>query len=91
MAIQQQSMPSFPDDVLAAAQSLGQLIQEAVSDRIEADRRIPPDLARAMMEAGIFRMAAPRVYGGGELDPMTQVRVVEELARMEGSVENGSR
>ncbi len=38
------------------------------------------------MEAGVFRMAVPRAYGGGELDPMTQVRVIEELSRMEGSV-----
>jgi len=85
MAIQQQPTTSFPDDVLAAARSLEPLIA-AARDQIEADRRIPPALARAMMEAGIFRMAAPRAYGGGELDPMTQVRVVEELARMEGSV-----
>jgi alkylation response protein AidB-like acyl-CoA dehydrogenase len=85
MAIQQQPTPSFPDDILAAAQALEPLVA-AASDQIEADRRIPPTLARAMMEAGIFRMAAPRAYGGGELDPMTQVRVVEELSRMEGSV-----
>ena len=34
----------------------------------------------------MFRMGTPRVYGGGELDPMSQVRVVEELSRIEGSV-----
>ncbi|MGH7960768.1 MAG: acyl-CoA dehydrogenase family protein [Candidatus Binatia bacterium] len=39
-----------------------------------------------MKEAGIFRMAVPRPYGGPQLDPMTQVRVVEELSRMDGSV-----
>jgi len=31
-------------------------------------------------------MAVPQVYGGLELDPITQVRVVEELSRMDGSV-----
>src|SRR6202158_2483189 len=31
-------------------------------------------------------MAVPRVYGGLELDPITQVRVVAELSRMAGSV-----
>ena len=34
----------------------------------------------------MFSMGTPRAYGGGELDPMSQVRVVEELARIEGSV-----
>ena len=38
------------------------------------------------MRAGIFRMGVPRAYGGPELDPMSQVRIVEELARIEGSV-----
>lgn len=53
---------------------------------MEAERRLPPALARALMEAGVFRMGVPRVYGGTELDPMSQVRVVEELSRIEGSV-----
>jgi indole-3-acetate monooxygenase len=61
------------------------LVKE-VRNQMEAERRMPAPLVRAMMEAGIFRMAVPRVYGGGEFDPMTQVRVVEELSRMEGSV-----
>src|SRR5213594_2230819 len=42
--------------------------------------------AQALMEAGVFRMGVPRVYGGGEFDPMSQVRVVEELSRLDGSV-----
>ncbi len=53
---------------------------------IEAERRLPPALARKLMEAGVFRMGVPRAYGGPEIDPMGQVRVVEELSRIEGSV-----
>jgi len=34
----------------------------------------------------LVKMAVPRAYGGLELDPMTQVRVVEELSRLDGSV-----
>jgi alkylation response protein AidB-like acyl-CoA dehydrogenase len=78
-------MPSTPDEILAAVQSMEPAIK-AARDRIEQDRRLPPELLRTIMEAGVFRMAVPRVYGGGEFDPMTQVRVVEELSRMEGSV-----
>ena len=85
MAIQKHAVASTPDDILAAAQALEPLIR-AAADQIEADRRLPSALIRAIEQAGVFRMAVPRVYGGGELDPMTQVRVVEELSRMDGSV-----
>jgi alkylation response protein AidB-like acyl-CoA dehydrogenase len=39
-----------------------------------------------MTDAGIFGMAVPRAYGGAELDPIAQVRVVEECSRIDGSV-----
>ncbi len=58
----------------------------AASPAIETERRLPPALARSLMEAGIFRMGVPREYNGFEIDPMGQVRVVEELSRIEGSV-----
>ncbi len=72
-------------DVMAAVLALEAEIKTA-SAAIEAERRLPPALAHKLMEAGVFRMGTPRAYGGGELDPMSQVRVVEELARIEGSV-----
>jgi len=72
-------------DVMAAVLALEPEIK-AASSAIEAERRLPPTLAHRLMEAGVFRMGTPRKYGGGELDPMSQVRVVEELARIEGSV-----
>ena len=70
--------------VLCAVEALAQQIKDA-ADTMEAERRLPPDLARALMEAGVFRMGAPRACGGGEFDPMSQVRVVEELSRINGS------
>jgi alkylation response protein AidB-like acyl-CoA dehydrogenase len=54
--------------VLRAVEALAPQIK-AAADTIEAGRRLPPALARALMEAGVFRMGAPRVYGGGEFDP----------------------
>lgn len=71
--------------VLHAVAALAPRIKDA-ADTIEAERRLPPTLARALMEAGAFRGGVPRVYGGGELDPMSQVQVVEELSRLDGSV-----
>ena len=71
--------------VLHAAIGLAEQIR-AASNEIERGRRIPPRIAAAMKEAGVFGMAMPRVWGGPELDPLTQVRVIEALAMAEGSV-----
>jgi indole-3-acetate monooxygenase len=78
-------MPAAAGKILENVRALEPKIR-AASDAIEAERRLPPDLARELMEAGVFRMGLARPYGGPELDPMSQVRVVEELARIEGSV-----
>ena len=73
------------EEILHSVRELEPAIRGA-ADAIEAERRLPDNLARALMHAGVFRMGVPRVYGGPELDPMGQVRVVEELSRIEGSV-----
>ena len=39
-----------------------------------------------MKDAGVFGMAMPRVWGGPELDLLTQFRVIEALAVADGSV-----
>src|SRR6266404_9957153 len=71
--------------ILHAAIGLAEQIR-ATSDEIERGRRIPPDLAAAMKNAGVFGMTMPRVWGGPELDLLTQFRVIEALAMADGSV-----
>ena len=71
--------------VLHAAMALGEQIR-AASDEIEAGRRVPPSIAAAMKEAGVFGMVMPRAWGGPELDPLMQIRVIEALAMADGSV-----
>ena len=83
MAIQPVSQAA--NDIVTATQTLAPLIQES-RNAMEAERRLPPTVVDALRELGAFRLAVPRAYGGLELDPMTQVRVVEELSRMDGSV-----
>ena len=73
------------EEILTGVQALEREIRDA-ADAIEAERHLPDKLALDLMRAGVFRMGVPRVYGGPELDPMGQVRVVEELSRIEGSV-----
>jgi indole-3-acetate monooxygenase len=72
-------------DILDAVSALEPEIR-AASSTIEAERRLPPTLAHRLMEAGVFRMGVPRAYNGYEIDPLGQVRVVEELSRICGSV-----
>ena len=71
--------------ILHAAIELAEQIRTA-SDEIERGRRLPPGIAQAMKDAGVFGMAMPRVWGGPELDPLMQFRVIEALAMAEGSV-----
>jgi alkylation response protein AidB-like acyl-CoA dehydrogenase len=71
--------------ILHAAIALAPQIH-AEREEIERGRRLPPKLAHAMKEAGIFGMTMPRAWGGPELDPPTQFRVLEALAMADGSV-----
>ena len=47
----------------------------------EQARRVLPDTFDALSRAGIFRMTAPKKYGGGEADFQTQCDVLAEVAR----------
>jgi indole-3-acetate monooxygenase len=70
--------------VLRDAIGLAEQIR-AASDEIERGRRLPPGVAQAMKDAGVFGMTMPRSWGGRELDPLTQFRVIEALAMADGS------
>ena len=56
------------------------------SDQIEADRSLPAELDRELELAGCYRMAVPREFGGLDLPWRELIGVVEELARIDGSV-----
>ena len=55
-------------------------------DRIEADRRLPADLAKELAGVGLFRLSLPRAHGGLDLPPMASMEIFEELARTDGAV-----
>ncbi len=70
---------------LNAVRSIAPIIDEHL-EAIERDRLLPKAVARALIDAGAFRMLVPRSLGGDELDPMTTCEVVEELSIRDGAV-----
>src|SRR5215469_10048153 len=75
-----------PDDspVLHASIELRPKVREA-GDEAERIRRIPTEITQAMKDAGVFGMVLPRSWGAPELDPLTQIRIIETLAMADGS------
>jgi indole-3-acetate monooxygenase len=73
-----------PVDYLGRVATLAPLITGSV-EQIERDRRLPPPLLDAMLEAGLFRLLVPRPLDGGEIDPVGYLRVIEAVARLDAS------
>lgn len=71
--------------ILEAARALAPTIK-AGTDEGERIRRLPDVVAEGMRQAHVFSMAMPREWGGPELTPMEQMRVIEALAEIDGSV-----
>ena len=71
-------------DLVRAAESLVPEIT-ANLERIDAERRLPPELAARMASAGLFGLYVPAALGGPEADPITAFRVVETISQADGS------
>ena len=78
------SRPDATAPVLAAVAELAPRLAARAAET-EAGRRLPPDLVDELRAAGCFRMLLPRSHGGEEVDLVTGMRVLEELARADGS------
>jgi len=73
------------DAIVEAVRALTPQIR-AAGEEIEAGRQLPESIVEAMKRAGAFRMTMPREWGGPEVDPLTQIRVIEALSYADGSV-----
>ena len=69
---------------LRQADALAPLIR-AHADEAEELRHLPAAVAHALAQAGLYRLAADRAIHGGEAPPATQIRVIETVARADGS------
>lgn len=72
-------------DYIARARAVKPII-DAEADAMEAGATITKPVVDALAENGLFWLLVPREYGGGGQDIVTSLKVVEELARADGSV-----
>ena len=71
-------------DWVARARALVPMI-EAAGDRIEAERRIVPEVVTALHDAGLFRMLLPLSLGGSGADVVAFNQVIETIAAADAS------
>ncbi|MCX4904660.1 acyl-CoA dehydrogenase family protein [Streptomyces sp. NBC_00878] len=72
------------DELLARAVALQPLLREHTAD-IETARRIPDPVIDAIAEAGLFKLATPRRYGGHQTSMRMMLDVSATLAEGDGS------
>ena len=71
-------------DYIGRARALAPMIA-AAGDEIEKQRQLPERVVDALVEAGLFKLVVPRSIGGGEVDAMTYVQVLEQIGMADGS------
>jgi len=76
---------TYAGTLIKAARKLAPNI-ESVHHAVERDRRLPPALVDQMAAAGIFSTWLPKALDGPELNVVEGVSLIEELARVDGSV-----
>ncbi len=71
-------------DLVQRARSLRPMIAEHAEEG-ERLRRLPAASVEALKTAGFFRLCVPAAYGGPEVDPVTLVEVIAEIAAADGA------
>ena len=72
------------DSVIQNALRIAPILSEHAR-KAEELRTMPAHVVDACAAAGLFTLALPKSLGGLECDPLTIIRVIEELSRADGS------
>jgi alkylation response protein AidB-like acyl-CoA dehydrogenase len=72
------------DSLIRKARELGPLIR-GCRDEIDSTRQLPMPLIEALRAGRFFRLFVPAKFGGYEVDPITFVKIVEEISAVDGS------
>jgi len=75
--------PAVPETAEAILDRAGALVAELreAAPSIEENRRLPRVIVDSLREAGVFRAAMPKAWGGPEMTSMQQTELVETIAR----------
>ncbi|MES9851399.1 MAG: acyl-CoA dehydrogenase family protein [Candidatus Thiodiazotropha sp. L084R] len=73
------------EETLNAAIELKPVIK-TYRKKIESERQLPLELVNILKQAGMFKMTMPKEWGGSELDPISQIKVIETLSEADASV-----
>lgn len=76
------------EDEFAAIESQIEALKpiiEAHAAQAEEQRFLSNEVAQAMAQAGLYRVAVPRSLNGAEAHPITQIKVIEAVSRIHGS------
>lgn len=70
--------------LLSAVEDIREVL-EAGADQAEEDGTLPLASVDALYEAGLLALKLPDELGGAEADPVTQLEVIEALARIDSA------
>lgn len=73
------------DEILRRIEEIAPLIREQ-ADEMEALGHFTPAVKQALTDTGVYSMGFPKVWGGAEVRIDDQIRILEALARIDGSV-----
>jgi len=71
-------------DFLERAKAIAHII-EAEAEVTERETDVTDVAGQALKDQGLFWMFVPRHYGGGQVDIVTALKVIEEISRADGS------
>jgi alkylation response protein AidB-like acyl-CoA dehydrogenase len=77
-------MAPIDPNYVARARDVAALVAP-LAERIEAERRLPAEVVRALVDANLFKLVVAKKYGGEEASIATLLAVIEEVARADGS------
>ncbi len=78
------SVQNNPGSYLTAARELAARVA-AVTDHIDRDRELPEELFTELADKGFFRLLVPRSLGGGEIDYLEHLSIVQTFAEVDAS------
>lgn len=77
--------PLTAQEILHRVEALAPLISEQ-ADELENRRHLTEAVKAALAETGVYSMGFPKAWGGPEVRIDDQIRIIEAVARLDGSV-----